>query len=72
MRYSKVEGNPSLVRDEKTKAIINRNISDYEKYMSLKKSKELESNKIAQIESEMVEIKNDLSEIKDLLRSFLK
>jgi len=71
MRYSKVEGNPSLVRDEQTKAIINRNVSDYDKYMNLKKSKEIETTRINKIESEMVEIKNDLGEIKDLLRSFL-
>jgi len=71
MRYSKVEGNTSLVRDEQTKAIINRNIGDYEKYMNLKKSKEIETSRITKIESEMVEIKNDLGEIKDLLRSFL-
>jgi len=71
MRYSKVEGNSSLVRDEQTKAIINRNVSDYDKYMNLKKSKEIETTRINKIESEMVEIKNDLGEIKDLLRSFL-
>lgn len=70
MRYSKVEGNANLVRDEQTSAIINRNLSDYEKYMNLKKSKEVETNRINKIESEMSEIKNDLSEIKELLRSF--
>ena len=70
MRYSKVEGNANLVRDEHTSAIINRNLSDYEKYMSLKKSKEVETNRINKIESEMNEIRNDLSEIKELLRSF--
>lgn len=72
MRYSKVEGNANLVRDEQTSAIINRNLSDYEKYMNLKKSKEVETNRINKIEFEMQNIKNDLSEIKELLRSFVK
>lgn len=71
MRYSKVEGHINLIRDEHTKAILNTNMSDYESYMNLKKSKELESNRIDKLESNIVSIQSDLDEIKSLLRSFI-
>lgn len=68
MKYSKVNGNSSLIRDEDTKAIINTNMSDYNNYIAQKKLKEKESQKINAIEQEVASIKDDLSEIKNLLR----
>lgn len=69
MRYSKIEGNINLLKDELSGAVLNTNKSEYENYVSLKKQKEKENIKITQIESEVMEIKNDLTEIKNLLRS---
>ncbi len=68
MKYSKVKGNSSLIRDEDTKAIINTNMSDYNNYIAQKRLKEKESQKINAIEQEVASIKDDLSEIKHLLR----
>lgn len=68
MKYSKVKGNSSLIRDEDTKAIINTNMSDYDNYIAQKRIKEKESQKINAIEQEVASIKDDLSEIKNLLR----
>lgn len=68
MKYSKVKGNSSLIRDEDTKAIINTNMSDYNNYITQKRLKEKESQKINAIEQEVASIKDDLSEIKNLLR----
>ncbi len=68
MKYSKVSGNSSLIRDEETKAIINTNMSDYNNYIAQKRLKEKESEKINAIEQEVASIKDDLSEIKNLLR----
>jgi hypothetical protein len=68
MKYSKVKGNSSLIRDEDTKAIINTNMSDYDNYIAQKRIKEKESQKINAIEKEVASIKDDLSEIKNLLR----
>lgn len=67
--YIKVEGHSNLVRDEKTKAILNLNMSDYENYMRVKRAKENESQRVENIENEMSNIKNDLEEIKNLLRN---
>jgi hypothetical protein len=67
--YIKVEGHSNLVRDEKTKAILNLNMTDYDNYMRIKKIKEDESKRVDNIESEMGNIRNDLEEIKNLLRN---
>lgn len=71
MSYSKVEGHTNLIRDESTKAIINTNLSEYQNYINLKKSKENDVSKIKNLESDMENMKNDLNEIKDLLRSLV-
>lgn len=68
MKYSKVNGHSNLIRDEETKAIINTNMTDYNNYIMQKKIKERESQKIQIIEKEVANIKEDLNEIKHLLR----
>jgi hypothetical protein len=67
--YIKVEGHSSLVRDQTTKAILNLNMSDYENYMLTKRIKEDEDRRVDNIETEMNIIRNDLEEIKNLLRN---
>ena len=71
MRYSKVEGNKSLVRDEQTKAILNTNKTEYDNYITLRNIKKSEVDRMQQLESDVSNMKNDLDEIKDLLRSLL-
>lgn len=68
MKYSKVHGNSNLLRDEETNAVINTNMTDYNNYIMQKKLKEKEAQKINSIEKEVSNIKNDLDEIKNLLR----
>lgn len=69
MRYSKVEGNKNLIRDEETKAILNTNQSEYDNYITLRNIKKSEGERMQQLESDVSNMKNDLNEIKDLLRS---
>jgi peroxiredoxin family protein len=71
MKYSKVSGHSNLVRDEETKAIINTNMTDYNNYIMQKRIKEKESQKIQSIENEVANIKEDLNEIKYLLRRMI-
>lgn len=68
MNQSKVEGHSNLIRDEETKAIINTSMTDYNNYIMQKKLKEKEAQKINSIEKEVSNIKDDLNEIKNLLR----
>jgi hypothetical protein len=68
IRYLKVEGEPDLVRDTKSKAILNINVQALENY---KKSREtrLKTNKML---VEFEQLKNDVSEIKNLLIELTK
>jgi len=71
MDYIKVKGYDHLVRDPRTNSIINTNKSEYEQYLLNKQIKKTEQKKIQSLESEVTDIKNDLEEIKSLLRSLV-
>lgn len=71
MQHSKVNGHSNLIRDGETKAIINTSMSDYNTYMSQKRSKEKENQKIQTIEDNVANLKSDLDEIKNLLRRII-
>lgn len=59
-----VEGHKNLFRDEKSGAIINCDSAGYTQYMRLKEQKQKEREEIDQI-------KNDINEIKSLLRELV-
>jgi hypothetical protein len=63
----KVKDSPHLVRDEETNAIVNTNKMDYENYLKIKNRKDLEKEKLSNLESELKSVKEDISEIKSLL-----
>jgi hypothetical protein len=68
-KFSKVEGYNNLIRDNSTNAILNTNMSDYQNYKNLKLAKESEGQKLQKLEDDMCRMKNDLDEIKNLLRA---
>ena len=65
----KVEGQTHLVRDSKTNCIINTSKSQYNEYISRRNTQGEEKQKIQQLESDLASMKDDLDEIKLLLRS---
>lgn len=69
MENQKVNGYSNLKRDGETNSIINTNVSEYNQYISLRKNKQLKNKKI---ENEIDEMKNEISEIKMLLKELLK
>jgi hypothetical protein len=71
MEYAKVEGHSHLLRDSKTNSIINTNMIEYQEYLNRRNVKEDDDQKIQHLESDVANIKNDLSEIKSLLRSLV-
>lgn len=71
MNYAKVEGHVNLVRDQQTKAILNTDMNEYNNYIALRNSKQNDSNKIKNIEGEMETVKNELGEIKSLLKELI-
>ena len=72
MEYSKVEGHSHLLRDSKTNSIINTNMVEYQEYLNRRNVKAGENQKVQTIEEEVYNIKNDISEIKSLLKELLK
>jgi hypothetical protein len=71
MKYAKVEGHSHLLRDSKTNSIINTNMVEYQEYLNRRNVKADANQKTQHLESDVANIKNDLSEIKSLLRSLV-
>ena len=71
MSYLKVEGHGGLYRDSTTNSIVNRNTSDYNRYMSQKKSRNAEVEKVDAMEQDLTNIKNEINEIKSLLKELV-
>lgn len=71
MDYLKVEGHSSLLRDPKTNSIVNNNVKEYNEYIARRKSKDEENQKIQNLEDDLSILKDDIGEIKSLLREML-
>ena len=71
MSYLKVEGHGGLYRDSTTNSIVNRNTSDYNRYMSQKKTKNEETEKVDTMEQDLAHLKNEINEIKSLLKELV-
>ena len=70
--YVKVKDHLGLVRDPRNNAILNTNKSEYDEDMKAKKKAATKTEKVQKLESEVNDIKNDLSEIKSLLLDLAK
>ncbi len=67
----KVEGHADLVRDEYSSAIINTNKSEYEQYMARKKAMQKNRDEIRDACREINNLKQELYEIKDLIKKLV-
>ena len=68
MNLIPVEGERNLARDMRTNAIINTNEQEYNAYLARKTSVTNEKQRIENLENQISEVKDDLNEIKILLR----
>ena len=64
-RYIQVENNPNLVRDRESGAILNSNVSE------IKRQKEIKEKNLLK-EQELVELKEEVSELKDLVKQLVE
>ena len=71
MTYLKVEGHGELYRDSTSNSIVNRNTSDYNTYMSQKKMRDNENQKVDSMEQNLADLKNEINEIKSLLKDLV-
>ena len=70
-RYARIEGCSNIVRDLKTNAIINTDIQGMQSYLSSKKRRMQEKEKIDSVINDVNDLKSSMEEIKLLLRSLL-
>ena len=66
--YLKVEGHTSLIRDVRSNAIVNTNVSEYQTYMKRIKDREQQGDQIRSAVKEINTLKAELREIKSLLK----
>jgi hypothetical protein len=68
----KVEGHESLARDIKSNAIVNTSKTEYQIYMNRIRSREKQSDDIRNTIKEINLLKQELFEIKSLLKEVIK
>jgi hypothetical protein len=67
-----VKGNPGLVRDKNTGAILNINKNEIKQAQKRKKLWQQEKEKTDLLASEVKDLKQDMNEIKNLLKQVLE
>jgi hypothetical protein len=65
----KVDGHSNLIRDDNTNAILNTNSVEYNNYLSIRAKRKHKSERIDNMENDLKSLKDDINEIKTLLRA---
>ena len=71
MDFYELKGNKDLARDPETNAVLNVNGLDYQQYLERRKVKSKKNQKEQNMEQELANMKDDINEIKSLLRELL-
>ena len=71
-KYMKVDGQPGLVRDKTSGAILNINSNEIRQARKRKKVWQEEKEKTERLSNEVANLKNDMTEIKSLLKQVLE
>ena len=69
--YLKVKSEDSLVRDVDSNAIVNQNKDEFDKFIELSRRKYEEKRKFDDMRSDLDSLKQDMDEIKTLLRNIM-
>ncbi len=69
MNYSNVEGHSDLIRDNSTGAILNNDKSEYDNYIRMRAKRKEGTNRIDNMEDDLKSLKDDINEIKTLLKA---
>ena len=70
-KYLKVKSEDSLVRDVNSNAIVNQNKNEFDKFLELSRRKYEEKRKFDDMRSDLDSLKQDMDEIKTLLRNIM-
>ena len=60
-----------LARDPETNTIVNVNKTEYDQYIAKRKAKSEKNQKVQTMEEDLANVKNELNEIKSLLRELI-
>ena len=71
MSKLKVQGFDSLVRDTRSSAIVNTNVTEYELYMKRLKARKTDTTKIQDACREINSLKQEMFEIKQLIKELV-
>ena len=71
MAKLKVEGFDNLIRDTKSSAIINTNVTEYQLYMKRLKARQQDTNQIQNACREINSLKQEMIEIKNLIKEMV-
>ena len=69
MNYTNVKGHTDLVRDNSTRAIVSNDSRQYDNYLQRRAQRQLGKDRIDNIENDLKSLKDDINEIKTLLRA---
>jgi len=69
MKHINVEGHSNLVRENNSNAILNTNYSEYDNYIKNRSKRKQGSDRIDTMENDLKSLKDDINEIKSLLRA---
>jgi hypothetical protein len=69
--YVKIQNKDGLVRDMSSGAVLNTNKTDYENYLQRKRQAELAKEQVSKQVEEINNLKNELSEIKQMLLALM-
>ena len=70
-KYLKVKSDVSLVRDVNSNAIVNQNKNEFDKFLELSRRKYEEKRKFDDMRSDLDSLKQDMNEIKTLLKNIM-
>jgi|TARA_R110002012_G_scaffold277247_1_gene464454 predicted transcriptional regulator len=68
MSYLKVKNRDGLYRDTNSNAILNDNVSDFDRYIENRKKMIKNNERVEDLEQSFQDMKNDLDDIKNLLK----
>lgn len=69
--YVNIQNKDGLVRDMSSGAVLNTNKTDYENYLARKRQSELAKEQASKQVEEINNLKNELSEIKQMLLALM-
>ena len=69
MKHINVKGHAGLVREKDSTAILNVDSNEYNKYISQRQARLKSQQRIDDVESDLASLKDDINEIKFLLKA---